>query len=137
MLSTNGTTTSLSWTRNSRQNVKTWGEAAKGLEPRHPVAEIRPRDRVYEAGHLTLRHLRPGGLEDFTLALGQALDAMGGNLVENRVDFAADELIGWQVALDRGTDQATGGPGGGFARDERAARTLPEQAEKRGAGKRP
>jgi len=40
------------------------------------------------------RHLCASGFEDFALALGQALDAVGGNLVEDRVHFAADEFGG-------------------------------------------
>src|SRR5207253_10304919 len=39
-----------------------------------------------------LRHLRAGGFEDSALALGQALDAMRGDFVEDRIDFLADKI---------------------------------------------
>src|SRR2546422_237319 len=39
-----------------------------------------------------LRHLRAGGFENPALALGQALDAMRGDLVEDRIDFLADKI---------------------------------------------
>src|SRR5438034_11795124 len=39
-----------------------------------------------------LRHLRAGGFEDPALALVQALDAMRGDLVADRIDFLADKI---------------------------------------------
>ena len=47
---------------------------------------------ITDSGRSTLRHLCASGFEDFALALGQALDAVGGNFVEYRVHFAADEF---------------------------------------------
>src|SRR6266513_3326055 len=40
----------------------------------------------------TLRHLRAGGFEDSALAFSQALDAMRGDFVEDRIDFLADKI---------------------------------------------
>ncbi len=42
-------------------------------------------------------HLGAGSFEDPALALGQALDAVGGDLVENRVHLTADEIGRGQV----------------------------------------
>src|SRR5712671_3838040 len=49
---------------------------------------------------LPFAHFRPGGLEDFAFAFGEALDAVSGNLVEDRVHLAADEL-GWRQIVHR------------------------------------
>ena len=38
-----------------------------------------------------------GRLQNSALAFGQALDAIGGDFVENGIDFAADELCGGQI----------------------------------------
>src|ERR1035437_5942445 len=44
-------------------------------------------------------HLLAGGLENPALALGQALDAVGGDLVQDRIDGLAEEFLGWQILL--------------------------------------
>src|SRR5438105_2523194 len=64
----------------------------------------------------TLRHSRAGGFQYPALAVGKALDAVSGNFVENRVDFAADEIgrrkivEGFRVFLS--PKRAPGRPGG-------------------------
>src|ERR1035437_9084271 len=78
-----------------------------------------------------LDHLLAGGLEDPALALGQALDAVGGDLVQDRIDGFAEELIGGQVFLDARVALAPAGrcPVGGL--DQRAERLAPGPVQAR------
>src|SRR5512133_766343 len=46
---------------------------------------------------LPLRHFGPGGFEDAPLAFGQALDAVSGNFVQDRIDLAANKLRWRQI----------------------------------------
>src|SRR5882724_7299879 len=42
-------------------------------------------------------HLFPGGFKNAPLALGQALDAVGGNFFENGIDFLAEKFFRRQI----------------------------------------
>jgi len=49
-----------------------------------------------------LRHFLAGGFEDFAFAFRETLDAVRGNLVEDRIDLAADEFVWRQFEIGRG-----------------------------------
>src|SRR5688500_9013890 len=53
--------------------------------------------RVYSEASLTSLHFCPGRFEDFALARGQALNAVCGDFIEDRIDFTADEFAGWNI----------------------------------------
>ena len=63
----------------------------RGWKSRQLDSEEQP-GIIAESGVSALRHLRPSGFEDFAFALGQALDTVGGDFVEYRVHFAANEF---------------------------------------------
>lgn len=47
-------------------------------------------------------HFGAGGFEDFALAVGEALDAVGGNFVEDGIDFFRDEFFGREFGFVQG-----------------------------------
>src|SRR5436190_7093713 len=73
-------------------------------------------------------NLRAGCFEDLTLARGQAVDAVRGNFVENRIHFLADEFFGRQFrgTLFPFTATCARDLGGGLDELTLSAATLPK-----------
>src|SRR5690348_12161094 len=89
--------------------VESWrkGKALKGGSRESSVAlelSFRPvRNTLEHPPGSVFRHFGAGGFEDAPLAVGKALNALGGNLVEDRVNFHADEVGGLEVVRRFGT----------------------------------
>jgi hypothetical protein len=62
-------------------------------------------------GHDVLSaNLFSGGFEDFAFALGQRVDAVSGNLIENWIDLFADKFLGGGNSLGLGTAPGPASP---------------------------
>ena len=86
----------------------------------HLAASLALDPDVQLSTNLPLRHFRAGFFEDLAFARGQALDAVRGNFVEDRVHFVLQKFVGGKffvglAAAERQNFFALAG-GGQFAR---------------------